>query len=212
MEDSLVKWLIYEHISPSGKVYVGITSKSPNERWRYGSGYSNCVLFQKAITKYGWNNIQHIIVASGLGEQTAKNMEIDMIKHYKNRGISYNITDGGDGILGYSWRPSLDTRIKWSKQRKGRELNDEWKSKISESMKKSSYRISTESHKKSIEILKVKLSKPVIQLSISGEYIREWSSIKEAARHFNISDSDIIRVCKGKRKTRAGYKWRYKED
>lgn len=26
-------WIVYEHISPSGKVYVGITSQNPKVRW-----------------------------------------------------------------------------------------------------------------------------------------------------------------------------------
>ena len=29
------KWTVYRHISPSGKVYIGITSKeNVNKRWR----------------------------------------------------------------------------------------------------------------------------------------------------------------------------------
>lgn len=26
------KWLVYEHVSPSGKVYVGITKQNPTEQ------------------------------------------------------------------------------------------------------------------------------------------------------------------------------------
>lgn len=34
------KWVVYEHISPSGKVYVGITNRDVNLRWRKGGkGY-----------------------------------------------------------------------------------------------------------------------------------------------------------------------------
>lgn len=51
----VTNWALYRHISPSGRIYIGITSKEVNRRWRYGTGYSNCILFQNAIDKYGWN-------------------------------------------------------------------------------------------------------------------------------------------------------------
>ena len=31
-------WIVYGHISPSGKVYVGITSQNPKVRWQNGNG------------------------------------------------------------------------------------------------------------------------------------------------------------------------------
>ena len=95
-----MSWTVYEHWSSSGKVYVGITSQSIKVRWQNGNGYIKCKIFYRAIRKYGWENMKHIIVSSNLGEKTAKNMEIDLIRFYKNRGISYNITDGGEGALG----------------------------------------------------------------------------------------------------------------
>lgn len=202
-------WVIYEHISPSGKIYVGITSKEVQDRWRYGSGYKNCIIFQKAINKYGWNNFNHRVIAFNLGEMTAKNMERDLIAFNKSKGISYNITDGGEGHLGCSWTPSEKTKALWSKQRRGKIIPVEQRRKISESMKNNPYRISEESHLKSSEVLKKKLSRRVLQLDLEGNAIKEWPSIKEAARTLNICDRDIIRVCKGERKTRGGYVWKY---
>lgn len=38
---------------------------------------------------------------TNLLEVKAKSLEVDLIRHYKNLGISYNITDGGDGMTGY---------------------------------------------------------------------------------------------------------------
>lgn len=92
-------WILYEHVSPSGSVYVGITSQNIKVRWQNGRGYSKCKVFKRAIDKYGWDSFQHNIIASNLGEQTAKNMEKDLIKFYKEQGKSYNITDGGDGTI-----------------------------------------------------------------------------------------------------------------
>lgn len=94
-EEMNKRWILYRHISPSGKVYIGITSKSnPNWRWQSGKGYTACTYFYNAILKYGWNNIKHEVLFEGLNEDTAKRLEIELIRHYKGLGISYNITDG----------------------------------------------------------------------------------------------------------------------
>ena len=74
-----MSWTVYEHWSPSGKVYVGITSQSIKVRWQNGNGYIKCKTFYRAIRKYGWENMKHVIVSSNLGEKTAKNMEKDLI-------------------------------------------------------------------------------------------------------------------------------------
>ena len=95
------KWTLYRHVSPSGKIYIGITSKYPvYKRWRYGTGYVNNTYFNNAIIKYGWDNIKHEILFTNLDEDRAKRLEIELIRHYKGLGISYNITNGGDGTLG----------------------------------------------------------------------------------------------------------------
>lgn len=54
--------------------------------------------------------------------------------------------------------------------------------------------------------------KPIIQLTSSGEFIKEWNSITEASKQ-GYSITAIIEVCKGKlhRKTHKGYVWKYKE-
>lgn len=211
MEDSLDYWSVYRHTSPSGKVYVGITSKNPKRRWAYGYGYNHCSAFRKAILKYGWNKIKHEVLFTYLTESKAKNLEVKLIRHYKNLGISYNITDGGDGHLGCSWNPSEDTRNLWSKQRTGRILSDDWKSKISDSMKGRviSKEISRRGAKKAKEISSI----PIVQLTITGELVKEWASIREAASTLGISSPrDIIRCCRGERKTRLGFVWKYKED
>ena len=53
-------------------------------------------------------------------------------------------------------------------------------------------------------------SRAVLQYSKCGKFIKEFGSIKEAARYLNGEDSNIIRVCKGVRLTALGFKWKYK--
>ena len=54
-----------------------------------------------------------------------------------------------------------------------------------------------------------KLSKPVLQLSLDGELIREWPSAKEAERN-GFNQCNICQCCNGKQKTHKGFRWMYK--
>jgi hypothetical protein len=52
-------------------------------------------------------------------------------------------------------------------------------------------------------------SRKVIQLSKTGEHIKTWNSVSEAAEYYNLNTGSIWRVCNGERKTHGGYKWIY---
>ena len=51
-------------------------------------------------------------------------------------------------------------------------------------------------------------SKPVLQLSLSGELIREWPSTMECGRNGFVQQG-VVACCNGKRKTHKGFKWCY---
>ncbi len=52
--------------------------------------------------------------------------------------------------------------------------------------------------------------KPVIQLTIDGDFVAEFISQSEAARQTGIDNSYISGCCRGKNKSAKGYKWKYK--
>lgn len=52
-------------------------------------------------------------------------------------------------------------------------------------------------------------SKKCLQLTLEGNVIREWISIRQAAVHNNINRSHICYCCKGIRQTIGGYRWKY---
>ena len=54
-----------------------------------------------------------------------------------------------------------------------------------------------------------KLSKPVLQLSLSGDLIREWPSIHECGRN-GFSYQHVAACCRGERKTHKGFRFMYK--
>ena len=62
------------------------------------------------------------------------------------------------------------------------------------------------------EARNAKLKKPIIQLK-DGVIIKEFDSIKSAVSEYggvNAHGSNIIEVCKGRRKKAYGFEWRYK--
>ena len=124
-------YTVYKHTSPSGKVYIGITSIDPAKRWK--QGYSHNKHFSMAIKKYGWENIKSEIIASGLTKNEACEMEIFLIKQYKStdQNLGYNISTGGEcGRAGATF--SLESREKMRQSKLGRKLSAEQCRKISE--------------------------------------------------------------------------------
>ena len=53
--------------------------------------------------------------------------------------------------------------------------------------------------------------KPVIQLTLNGEFVREWESAKEAGRN-GFDSSAVTKCCRGKLKTHKGFLWMYADD
>lgn len=84
---------VYKHIVPNGKIYVGITKMIPEQRWANGAGYKENHAFWKDILFYGWGNIKHEIVATGLDEHNAKQKEYDLIMelHTNDPNYGYNV-------------------------------------------------------------------------------------------------------------------------
>lgn len=73
------RYYLYRHITPSGKVYIGITCQKPENRWNNGRGYFNAIKtpFKSSIMKYGWENIKHEVLFSNLTKERAKNLEYE---------------------------------------------------------------------------------------------------------------------------------------
>ena len=53
------------------------------------------------------------------------------------------------------------------------------------------------------------ISKPVLQYTLDGEFIREWPSTKECGRN-GFNQAHVTDCCNGKRKTHKGFRFMYK--
>lgn len=55
-------------------------------------------------------------------------------------------------------------------------------------------------------------SKPILQLTLDGELIREWPSAKEAEQLGGFHHGHISACCSGRLNTHSGYVWKYKKE
>lgn len=228
-------YLVYMHIFPNKKIYIGITSTSTSFRWKNGKGYKNNPYLINAINKYKWENIEHKILFSHLSKEEACKKEKELIKKYKtnNRKYGYNITEGGEGVK----IPSKVIIVQYSLDGKFlhtyssiREASDEtqicYKSIehcIQGIQKKAgnfiwrkfdkneSYplKISKYTHNRGV---KVQFSKNVgikiCQLDENKKIIKVWKNIKSAANEIKKSPSSIRYAIKMKSKCN-NYYWEY---
>ncbi|RKZ96881.1 MAG: hypothetical protein DRQ46_06375 [Gammaproteobacteria bacterium] len=64
-----------------------------------------------------------------------------------------------------------------------------------------------------IEGVANQLSKKVVQIhKNTGKVIQSFYSTRDAERKVGVSQSNIVSVCKGKRKTAGGFKWEYNKN
>lgn len=281
-------YTIYCHLFPNGKRYVGLTKLSLNERWGNGSGYKTCPLIDRAIKKYGWENVKHEVLGTADNLHDAENMERGFIERFSsdNPMFGYNILPGGDVSVN---EPSEATRIKLGNGWRGKHRSEDEKKKIGDGVRKTFERPESNGHfgmkasdatrdkmsaahiarwsddgareerskllidlwkqddyrSKMMEVrkrqrhrkageykasdeAKEKLSKqfkgrwigdkspcskPVLQFSKDGTFIKRWANAGEAERDGIASRANISKVCRGAPhcKTAGGFIWKFDE-
>ena len=175
------RYIVYKHTTPSGKSYIGITTKSIRERI-YG-GYKHNLFMRRAIEKYGWENITTEILADSATPEEASLLEAYYIESLetKDHTKGYNIEDGGVKRSSYS---------------------EETRKKISEAAKKRHRPCTPETREKLIAKAK---GKPVRNIDTGEEY----ASAREATRVTGINNRKISAVCHGRKKHAGGYRWEF---
>lgn len=214
-------YTIYLLTSPSGKKYCGYTSQSVNHRWDNGNGYKKCPAIWHAIQKYGWDSFKKEIIFQTENQNLAFEKEKEIISklHLQNPNYGYNIDKGGRPHGGADFLTD-EGRKKISETHKKLWADPIYREHMIEQRKK--HPPSKECREKGVkaaaELRRGKTpqnAKPVIQLDkdtnlIINTYISATHAAK-AVMGEETGCSNILNVCKGKRKTAYGYKWRFKE-
>lgn len=225
-----MSYCVYKHISPSGKVYIGITGQEPEKRWQNGNGYKKNPFFYRAILKYGWENFEHEILMTDLSKTEATDLEKYFIFLYRSndKDYGYNCTCGGDGISGFKHtneskrkigiasslrKRTLETRIKISESHKGKKGHKwtEEEYKIHSEKAKQQWQ-NPEYREYMIERIKEKSKgrKPATIKKVKCIETQEiFESVVVAATFYKIQACHISACCKGKRQTCGKKHWEY---
>lgn len=189
----------------NNKLYIGETVRSNFEE-RFNEhrqkseieNYPGCTYFYHAVRKYGWDAFNKVVIFQTQAlEATEENKillndlvnekEIYFIKKYNttNHKYGYNITAGGDGVVGYKF--SEEARKKMSEAHKG---ENHW----------------------NYGNLNNKTSKPILQFDLDFNFIQEWPSAQEIYRQLKIKASNVTRCCNNVADSCKGYIWVKKSD
>lgn len=194
----------------NGKVYVGQTVRSLQERMAEHSRHS-ATAFDKALKKYGLDafDVEQIDSASDVDELNKK--EIYWIQfHDCMIPNGYNMCEGGGNTKGF--RHSEESRKKMSESRASSFCGEKnpfyGKTHSVESKQKMSARRKGMAHMTPEAVRKIRDSHHKVKVR-NVETNEVFASVKEAAVKYNLKDTNITRVCKGRRKSTGGFRWEY---
>ena len=197
MDDNDIKnYTVYVHQLPKelskydyDKYYVGLTRNNVEKRWGNGNNYSYGK-FHEDIKKFGWNNINHIIVAEHLTPSEAGELEQNLIRvlHSVDPDYGYNRTRGGEMSSEESRRKMKINKAQKRQYYKNLPLEDQLM------ILQSRYKRGDDNP----------ASKKIHQFTIDGKYICTYNSCPAAAKALGVTRSTIYSVaqhyalsCKG---------------
>lgn len=197
--------IIYRYTSPSGKIYIGQTrdekrrrSTFLNKNKRYCSGGKIDV----ARKKYGPENFKYEVLETIKSSNVKKlidelnKLETLYIKRYNSYRMGYNSSLGGDSFdySNIKRKPQIvteETKLKISKAKKGKRAN-----------------YTKEDLERRANLMRSIYSRKVFQYSLDGQFIKEWSSITEVAKTFNVSRTTISDCWNKNKKNACGFIWK----
>ena len=198
----------------NNKVYIGKTIRSLDIRFKEhlrDSDIKDSKLY-RAIRKYGpiHFHIQTI-------EETDNPLEREKywIEYYQSFKKGYNATIGGDG------KPYIDHQLVISEYLKLKNQNQVAK-KLKIDPRTVRLILNANNIEKGLhkDIVQKASGKVINQYDLNDNFIRSFASAREAAaeslgkitKTSNGASSNITAVCRGKRKTAYGYKWKFASD
>ena len=210
------QYIIYRHITPDGKSYIGCTSNTIRERW--DQGYQHNPSFLAAYHQYGWHGMQHETLAVTSEESEAYRIEEEMIQKYQsdNPLYGYNISKGGKATYA-GLKHTKETKDKIRKANTGAIFTEEHRKNLSKSLKgnmvgeknpmygkpKSAITIQRQydSHRQEM--------KPIIQKDLAGNILNTFFSLHEATRATGVNRNCIKACAEGRQRCSKGFLWEY---
>ena len=208
---------------PTDKWYIGQTIEPKMRFYRHIKSlvYKDNNYFHRALRKYGLENFIYCVLEENVLRENLNIKEQEWIEYYDSFYDGYNLTAGGGQTIF-----SEESKRKMSKSRKGRDVwnkgktgiySEETKRKMSESSKgkhhtEETKRKMSKSRKGRPSPFKGKTSpkrKKVLKYDLNGNFIKEYTSMTEAAKENPKCGKNIGAVCQGKRRQAGGFIWKY---
>jgi group I intron endonuclease len=218
----------------NGKRYVGLTKHDLETRW--GQHVKDALyersnmLLHKAIRKNGADGFVRTVIDTGESEEQLRQLEKDWIEvlgTHVSRG-GYNLTLGGDGLLGY--KHTAETKRRMSESRKGEQnpnFGKDWgfkwvdhseklkefsESRVGEGNPFKGKHHSEEARKKIGEATALNKRKSVAQYTKTGDKVAIFNSMKEAAAAIGAPGlQKISDCCNGRCRSYKGFVWKFLE-
>ena len=197
----------------NGKIYIGKTERTIEERFRehckdaYRREFEKRPLYS-AMRKYG---IEHFHVEMLEETDSPEEREIYWIEAKRSFKNGYNATLGGDGkhYIDYDLVLAMYAELKNQKEVARRmNISEDTVHKVL-----TSYQVDILDNARAVALA---TGKVINQYDLQDNYIQSFPSAKAAAESLNKitatsngASSHISDVCRGKRKTAYGYKWKF---
>lgn len=224
--------------SPTGRVYVG-SALDFIERIKHYKRYSckNQTKLYNSLIKYGWeSHIFEIVWEGDVSEmykyETLIGWKFDVLSQ---ENLNCRLPKLGDiySCVSQETRDKIGASKKDNKNFLGKKHSEEAKEKMRKPKSKeaidkmieskknisketrdkmSNWQIGRKMPKESVEKSVKARKKPVIQMDLNEEFIKEWDCAKTASKELKTSSSSITACCKKRLKTAGKFKWKYKNN
>ena len=118
-----MSYVVYQHISPEGKIYTGITS-DVSKRWANGYGYRSNPEFFADIQKFGWDKFQHNVLQDSLSKDEAEEFEGIYTRLSKSNTPEHGYNKAEHGTSGYSDEYKEEQIIKRGRRKSVQKLDN----------------------------------------------------------------------------------------
>lgn len=193
----------------NGKIYIGFTSQPFKNRiaqHKYSAKKGAKHALAKAIRKYGWENFDKEIIYTLKENEKPDDIEIEYIKKYNslaNGGYGYNRTNGGGGILGFTFteeqKKKISDGVRKSNFESGRKKHF---LQLSLFPKLTGYKHTEESKKKISDSGKKRTRDQIFKKLLDGDFIDiSWFktkglSYKKIGKIYDVKASTVFYYCK----------------
>ena len=224
-------YTVYKLTSPTGKLYIGYTGRSPRSRWHNGNGYRHNTILNEDIEAFGWTAFTKEIVCEKLTKEGAEAIEKSLIEMLDTRDPEkgYNVFTGGksrgskasaEGIArcskakkeNFQRDPSLRKRMSVSMIKKVAE-DPNFSASISATCKKvratQEYREALSKRAKAYyaRTCEKPVRKAILVMCIETGKI--YPSMFKAEKAIGVDHRNISYVCNGRKYTAGGYHWKF---